>query len=140
MTGHITYNMRSATLKWIVLLSTVVVAIIIIVQLYWLNQIYSRDQKQFDTNILKAARGLFEDMQLSGNPEVDLKRRVEHPDANTFYVRVDSIPTRAALLHFIGNEFIDFGVLSDCRVSMYDGRSVLFTDYIPAAGSQKLVF
>lgn len=140
MTVQIKYNMRSATLKWIVLLSTVVVAIIIIVQLYWLHQLYSRDQKQFDTNILKSVRGLFEDMQLTKNTEIDLKKRIDHPDQNTFYIRVDSIPSKDSLLHFIGNEFLDFGVLSDCRVAMHDGNSVIFAKYIPAAASQKPFF
>ncbi|MEO6916689.1 MAG: histidine kinase dimerization/phospho-acceptor domain-containing protein, partial [Chitinophagaceae bacterium] len=132
--------MRSATLKWIVLLSTIVVALIIVVQLYWLNQLYSHDQKQFDTNTLKAVRVLFDDMQLSNNPEIDLKKRVNHPDPNTFYVRVDKIPQKESLLHFVGNEFLDFGVLADCWVALHDGNTVLFSKYIPGAASQKLVF
>lgn len=140
MTVYIKYNMRSATLKWIVLLSTVVVAIIVIVQLYFLNKLYSLDQKQFDTNIMKAVRVLFDDMQLSNNPDIDLKKTLEHPDQNTFLVRVDKIPSKEALLHFIENEFEDFGVLSDCRVAVHDGNSILFTEYIAAAASHNPVF
>jgi two-component system phosphate regulon sensor histidine kinase PhoR len=44
--------MRSATLKWIVLVSTLLVAVIVIVQLYWLEKVYSLEEKQFNWLIL----------------------------------------------------------------------------------------
>src|SRR5690349_18732313 len=115
--------MRSATLKWIVLLSTLVVALIIIVQLYWLNKIYSLEQKQFDTNIVKSVRGLFEDITLTDGPGLNLKTRIEHPDQNTFLVQIDKVPSGDSLLSYITGEFDDFGVLADCRISIYSAKT-----------------
>lgn len=129
--------MRSATLKWIVLLSTLVVAIIIIVQLYWLNKIYSYEQKQFDTDIVKAVRGLFEDVDLTNEPVSDLKNRIDHPDPNTFYVKIEKIPARDSLVKFITAEFGDFGVNADCRVSIFDynQKRMAYSSYVAFAAS-----
>lgn len=129
--------MRSATLKWIVLLSTLVVAIIIIVQLYWLNKIYSYEQKQFDTDIVKAVRGLFEDVDLTNSPVSDLKKRIEHPDPNTFYVRIEKVPARDSLVKFITAEFQDFGVNADCRISIFnqEKKHIAYSSYVAFAAS-----
>ena len=49
--------MRSATLKWMMLLLTLLVGIILVVQLYWINQVYFYEQKEFNTNVVKSIRG-----------------------------------------------------------------------------------
>ncbi len=38
-------GMRSKTLKWIVLTATLLIIVIVGVQLYWLNKIYSLNRK-----------------------------------------------------------------------------------------------
>jgi len=130
--------MRSATLKWIVLLSTLLVAAIIIVQLYWLNKVYSLEERQFNTNIVKSVRGLFEDMDLVDSPGLELKNLIEHPDPNTFLVQIDSIPRIDSLKYFLVNEFQDFGVLADCKLSVYDDekKKYIYEEYLPAAASR----
>src|ERR1700712_1813490 len=127
--------MRSATLKWIVLLSTLLVAVIVIVQLYWLDKVYSLEERQFNTNIVKSVRGIFEDMELVDSPALELKKLIEQQDANTFLVRIDSIPPRDTLKYYLTNEFQDFGVLADCKMSVYDDslKRYVYEDYIPTA-------
>jgi two-component system phosphate regulon sensor histidine kinase PhoR len=130
--------MRSATLKWIVLVSTLLVAVIVIVQLYWLEKVYSLEEKQFNTNIVKSIRGLFEDMELVDSPALELKKLIEQTDANTFLVRIDSIPPQDTLIYYLTNEFQDFGVLADCRMSVYDDslRRYVYDVYLPTAASK----
>ena len=62
--GFVSFAMRSATLKWMLLLLTVLVGIILVVQLYWINQVYYYEQKEFNTNVIKSIRERF--------PEVDV--------------------------------------------------------------------
>lgn len=130
--------MRSATLKWIVLVSTLLVAVIVIVQLYWLEKVYSLEERQFNTNIIKSVRGIFEDMELVDSPALELKKLIEQQDANTFLVRIDTIPPRDTLKYYLTNEFQDFGVLADCRLSVYDDslRKYVYEDYLPTAASK----
>ncbi|MEO5998682.1 MAG: HAMP domain-containing sensor histidine kinase [Chitinophagaceae bacterium] len=130
--------MRSATLKWIVLLSTLLVAVIIIVQLYWLDKVYSLEERQFNTNIVKSVRGLFEDMELVDSPGLELKNLIEHPNANTFLVQIDSIPRMDSLKYFLVNEFQDFGIMADCKLSVYDDdqKKYIYEEYLPTPASK----
>ena len=120
-------------------MSTVVVAIIIIVQLYWLNINYSSQQKQFDTEVVKAIIGLFEDIDLNRSSPNDLKKRIEHPDPNSFYIRVDNVPEKDSLIESMTTEFRDFQVLADCRISVYDGTSgtLAYSYYVASAASHE---
>lgn len=131
--------MRSSTLKWIVLLSTLLVAVIIIVQLYWLNKVYSLEERQFNTNIVKSARGLLEDLDLADYPGVELQQLIEHPDPYTFRVKIDTIPIKDSLIYFLVNEFEDFGVLADCKISVYNDslNKFQYEAYVPTAVSHR---
>jgi len=50
--------MRSATLKWMLLLLTLLVGIILVVQLYWISRVYYYETKEFKTNVVKHPWGL----------------------------------------------------------------------------------
>ena len=57
--------MRSVTIKWMMLIASLLVAAIVVVQLYWLNKVYSYEQKQFNSNVVRSIRGLLEDIDLA---------------------------------------------------------------------------
>lgn len=116
-------GMRSATLKWIVLTGCLVIALIISIQLYWLNHIYKLEQKQFRTNVIKSIRGLFEDVDLSLNPASHLQQLITtQPDLNSYIVKIDTLPAKDTLLYYLTHEFMDFDVLTDCVVAVYDKK------------------
>lgn len=131
--------MRSATLKWIIFLSTIVVAVIVSVQLYWLNKIYLLEQKQFNTNVVKSIRGLLEDMQLDENAGIQLEKLIEHPDQNTFLIQLDTIPRKDSLLYYLAIELEDFEILADCKVGVFDKnlQKYAFEVYLPTAASHQ---
>lgn len=115
------FGMRSATLKWIVLTGCIVIAIIIGVQLYWLNHIYKLEQKQFRTNVIKSIRGLFEDMDISSDPAGHLQQFIaSQPDPNTFIIKTNTIPSKDTLTYYITNELVDFDVMTECILAAYD--------------------
>jgi len=129
--------MRSKTLKWILLLSTVIIVIIIGVQLYWLNKVYKFEEREFNNNVVKAVRGLFEDIDIADYPGTQLQKLIEHPDLNTFIIEIDSIPPKDSLSHFLISEFEDFEVLADCKMALYDvgSKKYLYQLYLPTAAS-----
>src|ERR1700712_4340603 len=104
--------MRSSTLKWIVLSATLLAAVIITVQLYWLNKVYSFEQRQFNINVVKSIRGLFEDLEMNDAPGTNLQQLINNPDNNYFIFKADTIPSRDSLAFHIQEEFADFGVLT----------------------------
>lgn len=114
-------GMRSATLKWIVLTGAVVIGLIIAIQLYWLNHIYQLEQKQFDTNVVKCVRGLFEDMDLSDSPGSHLQQMITlRPSPSTFVIQITRLPPRDTLTSYLTDELMDFDVLTECNVAVYD--------------------
>jgi len=115
--------MRSATLKWIVLSGCIIIALLIGIQLYWLNYVYKLEEKQFRTNVVKSVRGLFEDLDLSFTPASHLHSLITtQPDPNSFIVKIDTLPAKDTLLYYLTNEFADFDVLTDCTVGVFSKK------------------
>jgi len=129
--------MRSATLKWMMLLLTLLVGIILLVQMYWIYRVYNFEQKEFNTNVVKSIRGLCEDMELNDAPGTQIQKLVEHPDLNTFLLQVDTIPQRDSLMFYINSEFEDFDVFTDCKMAVYNDstKKYLYQVYIPSAAT-----
>ncbi|HTE12787.1 MAG TPA: HAMP domain-containing sensor histidine kinase, partial [Chitinophagaceae bacterium] len=132
--------MRSATLKWMLLLLTLLVGIILVVQLYWINQVYYYEQKEFNTNVIKSIRGVCEDMKIDDNPGTQLQKLIERPNPNSFLIRIDTIPQKDTLINFLYSEFEDFNVFTDCRVAVYSDSAAhyLFQAYLPTAASTQM--
>jgi two-component system, OmpR family, phosphate regulon sensor histidine kinase PhoR len=132
--------MRSATLKWMMLLLTLLVGIILVVQLYWINQVYFYEGKEFNTNVVKSIRGVCEDMKIDDNPGTQLQKLIERPNPNTFLIRVDTIPQKDSLINFLYSEFEDFNVFTDCKMAMYSDSAggYLYQVYLPTAASNQV--
>jgi two-component system phosphate regulon sensor histidine kinase PhoR len=130
--------MRSVTLKWIMLLLTVLVGLILLVQLYWLNRVYNYEQKEFNNNVVKSIRGLFEDMHLNDSPGSHLHKFIEHLNPNVFLIQVDTIPRKDSLAYYIRNEFEDFNVFTDCKIAAYSDSSgnFIYETYLPSPASE----
>jgi two-component system phosphate regulon sensor histidine kinase PhoR len=130
--------MRSSTLKWIVLSTTLLISTIVIVQLYWLKKVYSLEQHQFNTNVVKGIRGVFEDLEMNDNPAMNLHDLIDNPDPNYFLFKADTIPEKDSLTHYLRKEFEDFDVLTDCKLGAYNSRSgkYIYEEYIPSPASR----
>ena len=112
--------MRSITLKRIILALTLMISLVIIAQVFWLNKLYSFDQRQFTTNVVKSIRGLYEDLELVSEPVAPLQKFIEQPNANTFRMRVEVVPPKDSLMYYLSAELEDFGVFAPYRVDMND--------------------
>jgi two-component system, OmpR family, phosphate regulon sensor histidine kinase PhoR len=132
--------MRSSTLKWIVLSATLLAAIVVTVQLYWLKKVYSFEQRQFNLNVVKSIRGLFEDLQMNDAPGTILQSLINTPDKdNDYYVfKADTIPIKDSLAFYLQDEFADFGVLTDCKLGAYSAseKKYVYEEFIPAPASR----
>jgi len=131
--------MRSNTLKWIVLSATLLAAIIVTVQLYWLVKVYSLEQRSFHTNVVKSIRSLFEDLQMNDAPGTHLESLIDAPgkDEDYFVFKADTIPIKDSLIFYIQDEFADFGVLTDCKLGAWSSteKRYVYDAYIPAPAS-----
>ncbi|MEO7768185.1 MAG: HAMP domain-containing sensor histidine kinase [Ferruginibacter sp.] len=130
--------MRSATLKWIILLSTILIGLLVSVQLYWLNKIYNFEQKEFTTSVIKSIQGLYEDLQLSDSSGIELQKLITHPDLNTFLFKIDSIPQKDSLSNSMLSNLEDFGVFTDCKMALYNPQTqnYEYQSYVTTAASK----
>ncbi|MEJ7683779.1 MAG: HAMP domain-containing sensor histidine kinase [Segetibacter sp.] len=131
--------MRSATLRWIILITAIAIGLLVSAQLFWLNKIYNFEQKQFSTSVVKSIQGVYEDLELTNASSVtQLQKLIEQPDANTFLFKIDSIPPKDTLVDDLLDNLEDFGVFSDCKVALYiPGRhKFLYEMYLPSADTK----
>ncbi|HVM88326.1 MAG TPA: HAMP domain-containing sensor histidine kinase [Puia sp.] len=133
--------MRSSTLKWIVLFSSFLIAAIIMVQLYWLKKVYALEQRQFNNNVVKGIRGVFEDLEMNDDPAMNLHDLIANPDPNYFLFKADTIPEKDSLTFYLRKEFEDFDVLTDCKLGAYSkiAGKYVYEEYIPSPASRYAV-
>src|SRR5581483_4530129 len=84
-------SMRSSTLRWLVLLASILIMLIMGVQLFWLKIVYSFEQRTFNTNVVKNIRGLYEDLDIVDTHANHLQDLIEHPSTDYFIFRVENI-------------------------------------------------
>ncbi len=105
------------------LTGAVVIGLIIAVQLYWLNHRYQVEQKQFDTNVIKSVRGLFEDIRLSDDYARHLKKIITtQPTESTYIFKIANLPHQDSLINYLTHELMAFDLLTECDVAVYDFR------------------
>lgn len=131
-------NMRSSTLRWIVLLATLLIVLIVGVQLFWLNKVYTFEEKTFNTNILKSIRGLYEDLDIAGATTTHLQDQVERPAADYYIFRIDGNIPGDTIVDYIKLELNDFDVFTDTHLAIYDTATHAYTfeQYITAAATR----
>jgi two-component system phosphate regulon sensor histidine kinase PhoR len=111
--------MQSLTLKKVIFSSTLVITLIIGVQLYLLDRMYSSKEKEFYTNVSKSIHSLFSNKYLTRNTS-DLSRAIIRPDEDTYLVLYDSIGDYDSVIRRICAEFVDFNVLADFNIGFYN--------------------
>jgi two-component system phosphate regulon sensor histidine kinase PhoR len=129
--------MRSSILKWLVLSATVLIGLIVIVQLYWLTKVYSFEQKQFNNNVVKSIRAVFEDLEMNDNPSQTLQQLIHNPADDYYMFKADTIPEQDSLTYYMRKEFSDFDVMTDVKLGAYSSslKKYVYEDYIPTAAS-----
>ena len=111
--------MRSSILKWLVLSATLLIALIVIVQVYWLNKVYSFEKQQFTINVMKSIRGVFEDLEMNDNPAMNLQQLIDNPDPDYFLFKADTIPQKDSLVFYLQHELEDFNVLTNVKIGAF---------------------
>jgi two-component system phosphate regulon sensor histidine kinase PhoR len=130
--------MRSSTLRWLVLLASVLITLIIAVQLFWLNKVYSFQQETFNLNVVKSIRGLYEDLDLVDTRSEHLQDLIEHPKTDYFLFRVDNNYSEDSVASYLKHELADFDVLTDVHIAFYTAGNANYktTKYIVGTASR----
>ena len=130
--------MRSATLKWIILIATIAIGLLVAVQLFWLNKIYNYEQKEFNSSVVKSIQGVYEDLELMDSTAPALQKLIEQPNANSFLFRIKNMPEKDSLPDDVLSNLEAFDVFADCRLALYDNSTdkYLYELYLPSAATK----
>ncbi|MBP6430422.1 MAG: HAMP domain-containing histidine kinase [Ferruginibacter sp.] len=130
-------TIRSKTLRLALLISTVLVAIIIAVQLFWLQKIYKYEEKQFNINVSKSIKSLYAKMELVNDVSDIVQKVIENPKPDLYLVRIDCTPNLNDLWINLKEELTDFDVFTDCQAAVYskDEKKFVGEQYIDLADS-----
>ncbi len=131
--------MRSATTRLILVISSLLIAIIIAMQVFWLNKTYSFEKNEFNTSVLKTIRGVYEDIPLLYNPNIPLDSLVERHSESNFLFQVHALPSEDSLAASVTAELEAFKVFTDCKMALYDSQhnKYVFEKYLSADATKK---
>src|SRR6218665_604692 len=112
--------LRSSTIRLVLFISSLVIAIILVFQLVWLKKIYSFEQREFSHNVMKAVRGLYEDLDMSLYNSSHLNELIENPEPNLYIAKITRVAAHDSLISYLHYELDDFGIFTVCHVGVYN--------------------
>ncbi len=118
---------RSKALRLVILVSTVLIAIIVAIQLFWLQKVYRYEEKQFNINVSKSIRSLYKDMQLVNDVSDIAQKEINNPQPDLYLLKIDCTPFTDSLWLNLKEEFTDFDVYTDCKAGIYSHEKNAFT-------------
>ena len=129
--------MRANTIRLFILIASLLIAIIIAVQVYWLHKTYTFEKTGFNTSVIKSIRGVYGDLPLLYESSEKLQSLIEKTDADSYLFRVDSIPPKDSLVFYMHSELEGFDIFTDGKLSIYDHvkKNHAYDAYLPSAGS-----
>lgn len=119
---------RSKTLRLVILVSTVLIALIVAIQLFWLQKIYRYEEKQFNINVSKSIRALYKDMQLVNDVTDVVQKEINNPQPDLYLLKIDCTPFTDSLWINLKEELIDFDVYTDCKAAIYHHDKKAFSN------------
>jgi two-component system phosphate regulon sensor histidine kinase PhoR len=119
-------TIRSKTLRFALLISTILVAIIIAVQLFWLQKIYRYEEKQFNINVSKSIKSMYAKMELVNDVSDIVQKVIENPKPDLYLVRIDCTPPLQNLWTNLQEELTDFDVFTDCQAAVFSKEEKKF--------------
>ncbi|NJO24971.1 MAG: hypothetical protein HC867_03010 [Bacteroidia bacterium] len=106
---------RSKTLRLVILVSTVLIAVIVAIQLFWMQKIYRYEEKQFNINVSKSIRALYKDMQLVNDVTDVVQKEINNPQPDLYLLKIDCTPFTDSLWINLKEELIDFDVYTTVK-------------------------
>lgn len=135
------FMIRSAVIRLGIFVSTLIIITIIIFQLVWLKKTYRFEQKEFDRNVVKVIRGLYEDLDMNTYYSTHLNELIENPEPHLYMFRLNLPVANDTLKSYLQYELEDFGVFTDCHYGFYnpDSAKIIYEDVLTSVKTDKKI-
>src|SRR4051794_22512576 len=95
---HMPKKLRAVRLA--LLVSSILIGLILLIQVFWLSKIYRLEEKEFDHNVMGMIKGLYEDLSLQQDPSVHLNQLVSRPQLHSYIARVQELQPIDTIAHY----------------------------------------
>lgn len=129
--------MKSATIRFIIILSLLTAGGIIVLQAYWVRRALALEEREFNLNANTALRNAaYKVMELKEN-QAPVYSPVERMSADYYVAQTNVFIEQRVLEHILVEEFTKVGLLTDFEYGLYDCMSdtVQYAGYVHMAGS-----
>ncbi len=111
-------------------------ATIIVFQLVWLKKVYRLEEKEFNHNIVKTVRGLYEDLEINSYNSAHLNELIENTSPNLYLANIPLPIDKDSLISYLQYELEDNGVFTNCLLGVYsaDSSRYIYTQLMASAG------
>ena len=112
--------LSSKNIRWLIIISVLLITLITAVQLFWIQKVYRFEEKHFNANVTKSIKGLFRNMNLVAGNHFTFENSIELPVPEAYLAKIEKIPAIDSVSFFLSRELTDFDILTDCNVSVFD--------------------
>ncbi|MFI5132251.1 MAG: sensor histidine kinase [Chitinophagales bacterium] len=132
------YSIRSSTIRLGIFISTLIIGTIVVFQLVWLKKIYRKEQADFDNSVIKAIRGLYEDIDASNYNTSYLNELIEKPELHLYRAQITLPVNNDSIISYLQSELEIFGVFTDCYLGVYSGsdHKYIYSTILRSAGAK----
>lgn len=131
--------MKRNHIRFIVILGAIAITGIIIVQFYFLQNVWSIKEKQFNQTVNIALRQVAEKLSDLNQSVLPYSNPVKQVSANYFVVDINSVIDANLLEYFLKTEFEKLNINTDYEYAIYDCHNDImeYGKYVHAEGSNK---
>ena len=131
------FSIRSSTIRLIIFTSTLIIGAIVVFQLIWLKKIYLKEQTDFDNSVIKAIRGLYEDINASNYNTSYLNELIEKPETHLYLAEITLPVNNDSIESYLQSELEIFGVFTDCYLGLYSAKNgkYIYSTILRSAGT-----
>ncbi|MBS1921717.1 MAG: HAMP domain-containing histidine kinase [Bacteroidetes bacterium] len=131
---------KAKAIRLSILISTIVIGLIVVIQAFWLRRVYLYEEVEFDRKVVGAIKGLYDDINLLEDSTKYLNEVITKPEPHIYIAMIGKWEPEDTISYFLHHELEDFGVFTDCRLTLYDvHRGIFFEKDIPSATGRKTV-
>jgi two-component system phosphate regulon sensor histidine kinase PhoR len=92
-------------------------------QLVWLLKVYRYEEKEFDHSVVKAIRGLYEDITVTAYNTSPLNELIEKPERHLYLAHINLPVNTDSLSRYLQYELEDFEIFTSCHLGIYSSKA-----------------
>lgn len=131
--------MNRKTFRLVVVLGAIAIIGIVLIQIYWVRQLFNIQEEQFDVSIKVALTKVAEQMYEFNQSTLPNESTVNQRASNYYVVNINDVIDANVLEHFLTTEFEKRNLDLDFEYSIYDCSSdkMVYGDYISFSNKQE---